>query len=125
MGRREPKQPSAAALAVLCLLPRQRLHRWRRGGRRAKLGEEATGLQDAHCQADLLSSAICCLKATAVTKAGPDTDGYQIPGILSYSHFTPMEKTARGTEQERTEVMGSPSVGPSNGPLTNTQGILA
>lgn len=62
---------------------------------RAKLGEEATGLQDAYCQADLLSSAVCYLKATAVTKAGPGTDGYQIVGILSYSHFTLIEKSSR------------------------------
>jgi len=109
---------------MLCLLPWQRLRRWRQGGRRAKLGEEATGLQDAYCQADLLSSAICCLKATAVTNAGPGTDGYQILGILSSSHFTPMEKTAQGTEQERTELVGSPKAGPGRAPLTNTQGIL-
>lgn len=90
-----------------------------------KLGEEARGLQDAYCQADLLSSAICCLKATAVTKAGPDTCGYQILGILSYSDFTQMEKTAQGTEQDRTEVVGSPEAGPGRGPLANTQGMLA
>ena len=58
-----------------------------------------------------------------MTKAGPDTDGYQILGILSYSHFTPMEKTAQGTQQERTEVVGSPEAGASHGPLTNTQGM--
>lgn len=91
---------------------------------RAKLGEEATGLQDAYCQADLLSSAVCYLKATAVTKAGPGTDGYQIVGILSYSHFTLIEMTAQGTERERTEVVGSPETGLDHGPLTNTQAML-
>lgn len=81
-------------------------------------------MQDGYCQDDLLSSAISCLKATAVTKAGPDTDGYQILGILSSSHFTLMEKTDQGTQQERTEAMGSPEAGPNHGPLTNTQGRL-
>lgn len=75
-------------------------------------------------QDGLLSSAISCLKATAVTKVGPDIDGYQILGILSYSHFTLMEKTDQGTQQERTEVMGSPEAGSSHGPLTNTQRML-
>lgn len=59
-----------------------------------------------------------------MTKAGPDTASYQILGILSYSQLTPMEKTAQGTEQERTEVMGSPEARPGHSPLTNTQGMM-
>lgn len=121
-GRREFR----GALCALCHLHQQQLRRWRwrwrwRWGRhRAKLGEEATGLQDGYCQDDLLSSAISCLKATAVTKAGPNTDGYQFLGILSYSHFTLMERQIRGHSRRelrsRAPLRQDPVTAPSQTP---------